>query len=338
MSSALEPETRLLPTCLPAFLLASSIHSERKRSCFSVCQWPSTTWGASVLAEVCCSPQGIFWGPIYSFSHMVIKHPSVHAVLSRASLCSVTGSGQLCLKSSPRRLSWKPADGVTPMWLMKLRCVTTSRAQDRYPAPALAPRSPSCYRISRARFLPGDFLSQRCVGTKRYWFVMLNTTLLHLSLPLRYFQAFILSSDYFSSSSHFWRCSLLLLLFSSAVIAVSPSPIYLLLLVAETTLSNHTANKNPLSPWRPLLTGRNHRPSVLCHQAGRSWAEGFATSHRLLSLCFWRRALVTEGQCGTVTSRAEGRVIGCISLARSLPLPEGLLKCSLAPEQHSVHS
>lgn len=148
------------------------------------------------------------------------------------------------------------------VWLMKLRCVNSSCARDRYMALALASQSPSCYRIHRTCFLPGDFVPQCCIGTERHRFVMLNMTLFHLSLPLRYFQAFILSSDYFSSSSHFQRCSLLLLLFSSAVIAVSPSPIYLLLLVVETTVWNHTANKNPFSPGRPILTGRNRRTSV----------------------------------------------------------------------------
>ena len=152
-------------------------------------------------------------------------------------------------------------------------------------APALASRSPSCYRIHRTCFLPGDFVLQCCVGTGRHRFVTLNMTLLHLSLPLRYFQAFILSSDYFSSSSHFQSCSLLLLLFSSAVIAVSPSPIYLLLLVAETTLWNHTANKSPFSPGRPILAGRNRRTSVTRHQARRRRGEGFACYHWPLSLC-----------------------------------------------------
>lgn len=88
-------------------------------------------------------------------------------------------------------------------WLMKPRCVSSSGAQDGYTAPALASRSPSCCFVHRTCLLPGDFLPQRCVGTERHQFVTLNMTLLHLSLPLRYFQAFILSSDYFSSTSHF---------------------------------------------------------------------------------------------------------------------------------------
>lgn len=174
------------------------------------------------------------------------------------------------------------------VWLMKMHHVTGSRAQDRYTAPAPASQSPSCSRVCRTRFLPGDFPPQCCVGTEGHRFVTLNMTLLHLSLPPRYFQAFILSSDYFSSSSHFRRCSFLLLLFSSAVIAVSPSPVYLLLLVAETTLWNHTANKNLFSPGRPILAGRTAEHQSRATKPGGGVGRALpVTASCFPSLQFW---------------------------------------------------
>lgn len=162
-------------------------------------------------------------------------------------------------------------------------------------------------------------------------------TLLHLSLPLRYFQAFILSSDYFSSSSHFRSCSLLLLLFSSVVSAVSPSPIDMLLLVEETTLWNHTVNKNQVSPGRPIFAGRNPRTSVTHHHTGKRRGGLCLVPLATFPLFGFGKGLWSPrdsmGQCPAGRRAGPWSYLPCM-----LPAIKGSAEHSLAPKPHHSHS
>lgn len=160
-------------------------------------------------------------------------------------------------------------------------------------------------------------------------------------MPLRYFQAFILSSDYSSSSSHFQRCSISLLLFSSAVIAVSSSPIYLLLLSAETTLWNHTVNKNPFSPGRPDSSDRtaDHQSRTTVPGGGRG--GGFALYHWLPVPSMYLFLMKGSSSCRRAWDSAWwGRGLGpCSHCPHMLSAcVAGVAEISLVLEHHSIHS
>lgn len=228
------------------------------------------TWGALMLAEVCSSPRGFCWGSIYSFSHMAIKHLSAPAVLSRAWLCAVTGAGQLCLNTSPRVPSWL----LQMVWHLLAHGITS---QNRLPPPGHAlgccsPLKPYCHHVSVRAVLPPTM--PQCYCRK----APICKAESDLPLPLRCFQASVLSSVDSSSSSISRGIHSSLLSFNTAVIVVSSSPSYGFSLQQE-------QSPGITEPTRTCLPWNTHEGVQRISPAPRAGGRGDFASCCCLSLC-----------------------------------------------------